>query len=159
MSLIQKIKSRRVDDLINEGYRTVLTGTLGAGNDQPVMGIPNTKAVIITGYVLSAHMGTPLVTMTLKSPTQTNVMFLGYVSATAPINKTYSAADWIYGELYQSLLISTTAAVTYTIDVRVISPSIPIGYIEGDGAKGHTAPHFADENGRKRGQTDPINDK
>jgi hypothetical protein len=155
MSAINKIKARRLDDLINEGFKTILTGSVGAVTDTILIAIPTNRAVIVTGFTLSTNNSSAvLASLGLKigSGTTTNI-FQAYLKDVSPITKTYSLGDWIYGDLSQSLVITTSAGtVAYSVDVRIIMSPTPLGYVEHDGAVGHSAPWFPPASGLDRGQ-------
>jgi hypothetical protein len=157
MSTISKIKARRLDDLVNEGYSTTLVGTVGTVTDSTLIGIPSNRAVVVTGFTLSTNNAGPiLVSLGLKNGSNpTTTIFQMYMGSASPAEKTYSIGDWKYGELADSLVITSAGStVAYSIDIRIISSPVALGYVEHDGATGHSAPWFPPASGLARGQSE-----
>ena len=158
MSLISTIKSRTLGDLINEGQRVSLTGTVSAGADQVALAIPDTRAFVITGVVLSTdNAAANLVAVGFKKGADPTLSAVGgYITSNSMLSKTYAVGDWRYGDLGYSVVISADKAnVAYTIDGRIISSPAPLGYIQHEGAKAHCfAVTFGPESGKARGQTE-----
>lgn len=160
MSLISRIRTRTLQDLINEGTRVTVTGVAsGVTSEEVILSIPEDRVAIITGYHLSSDSSTPeLVHLGLKggTPEVVNEFFVGYVSDKTSVNHSYELGDWRYGELGHDVIISVDGAidVAYTIDIRTISELVPKGYIEQIGNKNHSNPFFGLESGRDRGQSE-----
>jgi hypothetical protein len=158
MSLISTIKSRILGDLINEGQRVSLTGTVSAGADQVVFVAPANRAFVITGVVLSTdNAAANLVAVGFKKGAEASLSVVGgYITSGSMLNKTYAIGDWRYGDLNYNVVISADKSnVSYTIDGRVISSPAPLGYVQHEGAKAHCfAATFGPESGKARGQTE-----
>lgn len=155
MSLIQNIKTRRHDDLINEGSRITLTGTLTSGTDHVVLSSSSSRFVIVTGYHLSTNAsGSILVSIGLKTGSDpTTDIFQGYIGNSVVGSRTLSFGDWIYGDLEYDLVITVPSdTVAYTIDGRVSSSPAALGYIQQIGSQEHANPYFGLESGAARGQ-------
>jgi hypothetical protein len=155
MSLIQQIKSRTLQDLINEGARCHLTGPLAAGSDQVVVNVPADRFFVITGYHFSSDSATPiLVSLGLKSSGATTEVFRGYVGNGMVVDKVLSFMDWVYGDLDYDVVVSFYGTVAYTISGRISSSPVPLGYIEQIGTKNHANPYFGLPSGDARGQSE-----
>lgn len=156
MSLIHKITSRRQEDLINEGLRLSLTNHVAAGTDQVIYTVPDTRNLIIKGIVLTCDSATPRwVTINLKPSAGASIEIFGaYVCSASPVSYMVPYGDEHYGELGYSLTITFSGGgnVGYFISARLSSVATAIGYVEHDGAVGHSAPWFPNEAGKTRGQ-------
>ena len=164
MSLIQNIKSRRLDDLINEGARVTFTGTATPGGSiitlitlttPPDIGEEG-QSFILTGYQVSSDSGTPLlVTMGFDDGTAINNFFTGYIGGGQTAEISYALGDWTFGELGDNIVIEAASGTfAYTIDGRITRGISPLGYIQQIGSKEHENPVFAPEKGRARGQSE-----
>lgn len=145
MSLIQRITTRRIDDVINEGAKVALTGGLSSGTDQVVFVAADTRAPIITGFSISTNSGTAiLVSIGFKNGVEDTLEFYrGYIGGgQTSVDKVFQLGDWYRGRLGDSIVISTAGTVAYTVDARITSEPAALGYIEqeyGHGADGHRA--------------------
>lgn len=163
MSLIQSIKSRRLDDLINEGARVTVTGTATPSGTSTILALldpPDVgeegQSVIITGYQLSSTSGTPLlVSLGLDDGTAVTDFFTGYVGGGQVIDHSYPLGAWVFSGLGDNIVITAASGTfAYTIDGRITRGINPLGYIERIGTKNHSNPVFPDESGRARGQSE-----
>lgn len=155
MSLIQEIKTRRLEDVINEGAKVALTGTMsGSGTDQVLFASDTSRSIIVSGFTLSSSSGSVVLMSLGFKPNGGSTLnfFQGYVNS---ITRTYALGDWYRGGPGDSLVITSAAACAYTVDVRLGSTPLVLGYIEhefGRGASGHRAKAvFPDEAGANRG--------
>jgi hypothetical protein len=154
MSLIQQIKSKAFTDLINEGARLALTGTLGSGTDQVIYSMPASRFFIVAGYSISSGSVTSVeVRLAIKKGTDPAMEFFrGHVGAGMPISRDLSFGNMLYGDLGYSLVASSDGTFSYTIDGRLSSGLTPLGYIQQIGSKEHNNPYFGPESGKDRGQ-------
>lgn len=156
MSLISKIKSRRMDDLINEGLRMTLTGTATSGTST-IYVLPDTRFFIVTGYQLSSDaVSAELVTLSLDNGTTSVDFYTGYIGGGQTANVLFSLADWLYGDLGYDIKITVSGAITvaYTVEGRVSSSPTPLGYIQQIGTQEHSNPVFPPDSGLARGQSE-----
>ena len=159
MSLSQSIKSRLLQDCINEGLKVAITGlTGGAVTDQVILALPPSRAMIVCGLIVSTDSAAAvLVSLGFKplvGPTKT--FFTGYVSNQAgPITSNYQVGDWYRGSVNEPIVITTTANAAYSIDTRVTQETTVTGYIEHEGTDLHAGrAYFPDQNGANRGQSE-----
>jgi len=159
MSLSQKIKSRLLQDVINEGLKIAATGTCGgAVTDQVIFALPPMRAVIVCGFTLTTPSNTAvLVSLGFKkgsNPTKT--FFSGYVSNSGgPISVNYQLGDWYRGDTEEAVVVTTDGAAGWTIDTRVTQDPTITGYIEHEGTSLHAGrAYFPDQNGMKRGESE-----
>lgn len=170
MSLIQRIVTRRFDDIINQGYRLNVVGSQsGSGTDtviQPGVGTSNAiRVIVVTGYILSTNNATDILfSLGFKNGSSATVPFAsGYVRQGSPIVYTFPIGDERYSGNLQGYttgdgLVLTTSAgpVAYTIYCRIIGEQVPLGYIEYPGAPAHNSPVFPPEGGRDRQGGDSV---
>lgn len=164
MSLIQSIKTRRFDDLINEGVRTTLTGTFsGTGSEVTLQELQTPasegeegQSFILTGYQFSSDAGSPvLVTLGFNDGSTTTDVFNGYVGGGQTIDHTYSLGDWIFSDLGDNIVAQApSGTIAYTIEGRFIRGIKPLGYIERIGTPNHSNPVFPPDSGLARGQSE-----
>ena len=158
MSLIQTISARREEDLLNEGARVVIDGTVsGAVSGEILLSIPENRFFIVTGYHLSSSSGSSIaVNLSLTNGSDTFSFFTGFLSTTQTASRVLGYGDWIYGALDQDLVMDIDSAgdVSFTIDGRVSSSPTPLGYIEQIGVKTHSNPVFPPDSGLARGQSE-----
>lgn len=154
MSLIQQIKSKALTDLINEGARVSLTGTLGAGTDQVIYPMPADRFFIVAGYSISSGSATAVeVRLALKKGTDPAMEFFrGHVGAGMSISRDLPFGNMLYGDLEYSLVATSDGVFSYTIDGRLSSGLTPLNYIQQIGSKEHFNPYFGPESGKDRGQ-------
>lgn len=154
MSLIQQIKSKAFTDLINEGARVALTGTLGSGNDQSIHSVPSDRFFIVAGYCISSNSATAVeVKLAFKKGSDPAIEFFrGYVGTGTSIVRDLPFGNMLYGDLGYSLVASSSGTFSYTIDGRLSSGLAPLNYIQQIGSKEHSNPYFGPESGKARGQ-------
>jgi hypothetical protein len=150
MSLVQRITTRRLDDIINQGYRFALTGSVGTVTDTAIQTGAIERTIVTTGFVLSTTSATDvLVSLGYKAGVSATVTFFqGYVRAGGPIIFVYSLGDERYSIPGDALVITTNAAgpVVYTINGRIVGEKVALGYIEHAGAPAHSgSPGFPPE--------------
>lgn len=142
MSLIQKIATRRFEDIINQGFRFAFTGSVGTVTDQALWTGATDRSVVTTGFILSTTSATDvLVSLGYKTGIAATVVFFqGNVKSGAPIVYNYMTGDERYSNCTDSLVITTGAAgpVIYTVNGRIIGDKISLGYIEREGAPAHS---------------------
>ena len=142
MSLIQKIATRRLEDIINQGYRFAFTGSVGTVTDQALWSGTTDRSVVTTGFILSTGSATDVqVSLGYKNGgNATVVFFTGLIRAASPIIFSYPTGDERYSNPTDSLVITTNAAgpTIYTINGRIIGDKVPLGYIEQPGASGYS---------------------
>ena len=149
MSLIHTIQTRSMQDLINEGEKLVLTGSVGAGADQVIRVAGTDRAFIITGFSLTTDAGPFLAGLGFKKdPGATMYFYEGFIGPTAPMIRDYALGAWVNGGLGYSLVITTLGTTYYTINLRSTAIKAGIGYAEYDGAAGHSAPWFPEADRR-----------
>lgn len=170
MSLIQRIVSRRLEDIINQGYRLNVIGSQsGSGTDtiiQSGVGTANAiRVIVVTGYVLSTNSASDiLVSLGFKNASAATVPFVsGYIRQGSPIVYTFPMGDERYsanntGYTTGDGLVLTNSAgpVAYTVYCRIIGEQVPLGYIEYPGAPAHNSPVFPPEGGRDRRGGDSV---
>jgi len=158
MSLISSIKTRRVEDIMNQGYRASLTGTVATVTDNVILSGVADRAFVCMSFILTTDSASNIsVSLGYRTGSTTTKFFEGYLTAAGgPLSFTYGMGDEKYSELGHSLVITTSAGnVKYSINGRVISEKVPLGYIEHLGAPAHnTSPYFPAESGRDRGQSE-----
>jgi len=164
MSLIQGIKSRRFDDLINEGARVAITGTAAlSGSSVTLLSLldpPDTgeegQSFILTGYQLSSDEGSPIeVALGFDDGTTVTDFFTGFVGGGQVIDHALTLGDWIFSDLGDDIVITAgSGTFAFTIDGRIIRGIKPLGYIQQIGSKEHANPVFPPDNGRLRGQSE-----
>lgn len=133
MSLIYTIKTRRIEDILNQGLRLGLVGTVNAGADTVVMAGGQERNIIVTGWSLSTSSATDvLVSLGFKVAGQPTASFAaGYVKSGSSLVMIYPLGDERYGESAASLVITTNGGpVAYTVNGRLISEKVGLGYIE-----------------------------
>lgn len=159
MSLSQLIKSRMLQDVINEGLKIASTGTVvGAVTNQVLFALPPKRAVIVCGFSLSTSTDTAvLVSLGFKNgASPTKVFFTGYVSNSGgPLVVNYQLGDWYRGDANETLVITTSGPAAWTVDTRVTDMPTTTGYIEHEAAELHSGrAFFPQENGIQRGQSE-----
>jgi hypothetical protein len=160
MSLMQSIKTRRLEDLINEGQRVFLTNTFsGADVTNFVLEtLPVERALVITSICLTCDQAIgPYISLSWRKGSAPAIPFFVATMAQFPLPIVYPPGQWIYGDLNYDLVITTfglTGNLCCTINGRFIAEKAPLNYTEHDGASGHAAPWFPDPNGRLRGQSE-----
>jgi len=146
MSLIQKITTRRFEDIINQGYRFGLTGSVGTVTDTAIQAGATDRSIVVTSFVLSTTSATDvIVSLGFKDGvTTTRTFFSGYIRAAGPIIFSYSTGDERYSNPTEALVITTDAGgpVIYTVNGRIIGEKIAKGYIEIEGAGHSGAPGY-----------------
>lgn len=147
MSLIQRITTRRFEDLINQGFRFGLTGSVGSVTDTAIQAGVSERTIVTTSFVLSTTAGTAVRTkLGYKQGINATVVFFdGYVAAGGPICFVYSIGDERYSAPGEALVITTDSAgpVIYTVNGRIVGEKVSLGYIEHEGASAHSgAPGF-----------------
>jgi hypothetical protein len=156
MSLIEQIKTRNYTDLINEGARVSLVGSVASGTDTIICPMPADRFMIITGYNLSTDSLTPiLASIGLKHGSDPTIEFCrAYVGGGAMLSRDLSFGNWIYGNLGYNIVISAAGNIIYTIDGRLCAGLVPLGYIQQIGSKEHANPYFGPPSGKDRGQSE-----
>lgn len=162
MSLINKITSRRLDDLLNDGARLSLTGTLAGGTtDGVILSVPDNRYLMIAGFHLSSNNSSAdpvLVSLGLKLGTvATQTFFQGYVGPSSPVSMIYVLGDWRFGDLGYDLVATTGVTINtlaFTVFARQCFSPTPLGYIEQIGAPTHANPVFPEDSGLARGQSE-----
>lgn len=156
MSLIQSIKTRRLEDLINQGFRFAFVGSVpGAAADTVIQAGATERSFVVTGFTLSTTGTNLLVSLGFRTGGSTVKFWEGYVTSGGPMIYTYQLGDERYGALGESLVITTSGGpVVYTLNGRVIAEKTALGYIERVGAPAHTQPHFPPVSGLDRGQSE-----
>ena len=146
MSLIQRIVSRRQEDIINQGYRAAFTGSVGSVTDTAIWTAVVERTVVVTGFCLSTTSATDvLVTLGFKTGVSTTVPFFqGYVKSGSPLIYTYTFGDEKYSLPGDALVITTNAAgpTVYTVNARIIGEKVALGYVQIEGAGHSGAPGF-----------------
>lgn len=146
MSLIQAIRSRRLDDIINQGYRFNEISSVGTVTDTVVVAAATERTILVTGFCLTTTSSTDvIVTLGFKTGVATTVPFFrGYVRAGGPLQYTYGIGDERYSAPGDALVITTSAsgATIFTITGRIIGEKVSLGYIEHAGAAAHQSPIF-----------------
>jgi len=140
MSLIQRITTRRFEDLINQGYRFDEVGSVAAVTAQNIIAAATERTIVVTGLMFTTTSATDvLVTIGFKNTT-TNDIFKGYVRAGGPLIYTFPIGDERYSQPGDSLVITTDAAgpTVYTVYGRIVGEKVALGYIEHLGAPAHS---------------------
>jgi len=157
MSLSQLIKSRMLQDVINEGLKIAATGTaVGPVTDQILFALPPNRAVMVLGYTISTSLATAvLVSLGFKdgvNPTKT--FFTGYVSNSGgPICVNFQLGDCYRGGANEAVVITSDGSVAWTVDTRVTDTPTVTGYIEHEASQLHSGrAMLPPENGLQRGQ-------
>ncbi len=150
MSLIQRIVTRRLDDIINQGYRFALTGSVAQVTDTAIQAGASERTIVTTGFVISTTSVTDvLVSLGYKTGLSATVNFFqGYIRAAGPISFAYALGDERYSLPGDALVITTSAAgpVIYTMNGRIVGEKVALGYIEHAGAPAHSgSPGFPPE--------------
>ena len=134
MSLIYTIKTRRFEDILNQGARIALTGIVPAlitdGVIQPG-GVE--RNIVVTGWALSSSSNTDvLVSLGFKVSGKPTVAFASaYVKSGSSMTMIYPLGDERYGDSAGSLVITTNGGpVVYTINGRIIAEKVGLGYIQ-----------------------------
>jgi len=147
MSLIQRITTRRIEDVINQGYRFSAVGAVGLVTDSVVWAAAVERTVVITGFVVSTIAAADvLVTLSFKSGASASVPFFsGYINNS--IVYTFSMGDERYSNIGDALVITTNAAgpTVYTVNGRIIGEKVGLGYAQVEGAGHSGAPGFPPE--------------
>lgn len=158
MSLIQRIVYRKMEDSLNEGQKLCLAGTYtGDVTDSVIWAASGEYAVVVSSIALSSSSATPfLVSLGFKAGTSATVEFFrAYVSSAGPVVRTPVPLDWYRGSNGFNLVISISGLgggnLAASLDARLTSDKIPLGYIEQIGSPNHVSPRFADENAVNRG--------
>lgn len=146
MSLIQKIATRRMEDIINQGFRFAFTGSVGTVTDTVLWAGATDRSVVVTSFVISTNNATDvLVSLGYKNGISATVVFFqGYIKDGSPIIFDYTIGDERYSNPTDSLVIttSTSGPTVYTVNGRIIGDKVPLGYIEMPGAPAHSSPVF-----------------
>jgi len=133
MSLIYNIKTRRFEDLINQGLRLALTdSTSNAVVDGVVMAGGQERNFVITGWVLSTNSATDIkVTLGFKVAGQSTSTFAtAYIKSGSSISMDYQLGDERYSDSAASIVITADGGpVAYTINGRLLADKVGIGYI------------------------------
>lgn len=154
MSLINRIKTRRLDDIINQGYRADVIGTIaGTVTDQIIQNAAAQRVFAITAFSLSTNTATPfLVTLGFSKGGTTTPFWKGYVVSVGNIEKVFAIGDERYGDENASLVVTTTGGpLVYTVHTRIISELVPLGYTQYPGTTVHKSPIFPPVSGKDRG--------
>jgi len=134
MSLIYSIKTRQMSDLINQGVRLALNGTVASAvTDGVIMAGANERNIVVTGWSLSSKSSTDvLVSLGFKVAGQDTGNFLScYVRSGSPIAQIYQIGDERYGASAACLVITTDGNdVAYTVDGRLLADKVGLGYIQ-----------------------------
>lgn len=156
MSLIQRVSSKALQDLINEGYRQTVLGTTGGPvTDQVILSIPADRAAIVTGFYISSSVSaSQIVTLGFKKGATTAYFFTGYLKDVAPIAVQYALGDWRYGDLEYSLVLTTGAATAFSVFCRVTSEAAPLGFIQQIAAPQHHCPWLPPDSAKDRGASE-----
>lgn len=146
MSLIQKITTRRFEDVINQGYRFGLTGSVASVTDTAVQAGATDRSIVVTSFIISTTSATDvLVSLGFKDGVlTTRTFFSGYVKTGSPIVFGYGIGDERYSNPTEALVITTNAAgpTVYTVNGRIIGEKIALGYIQIEGAGHSGAPGY-----------------
>ena len=119
--LIQQIKSRTVGDIINQGYRAGLTGTVGTVTNSIVYPSNSQRIIVVTGVVITTNSSTDVL-VSLNFSSNGTPFFQGYVKTGMCLAMEYSLGDERYSAPEDALWITTTGGtVAYTINARIIS--------------------------------------
>jgi hypothetical protein len=157
MSLITQIRTRRLEDIINQGLRQNYVGTVGAVTDSLIQDGVAERTLCVTGIMLSTDSATDvLVTIGFKTGSSPSVPFFEtFIKSGGAVAYPYPTGDERYSSPGQSLVITTTGGtVAFTIPTRVIGEKVALGYIEYPGAPAHKAPWLPSQSGAARGQTE-----
>ena len=118
--LIYNVKSRTVGDIVNQGYRAGLTGTVGAVSKQTVYPSNPQRVIVVTGVCITASSASPIL-VSLNFSSNGTPFFQGYVQSGAVLQMEYALGDERYSLNEDSLTITTTGGtVAYTINARII---------------------------------------
>lgn len=146
MSLTQRITSRRMEDIVNQGYRYALTGSVGSVTDSSVQSAASERTIVVTGFAISSSSATDvLVSLGFKTGSSATVTFFqGYTKSGAPIVYNYTFGDEKYSLPGDALVITTNAVgpTVYTVNGRIIGEKVSLGYIQVEGAGHSGAPGF-----------------
>jgi len=150
MSLVQRITTRRMEDIINQGFRFAQTGSVGSVTDTVIQAAASERTIVTTGFCLSTTSATDvLVSLGYKTDVSATVNFFqGYIRAGGPIVFTYTLGDERYSLPGDALVITANAVgpVVYTVNGRIIGEKVALGYIEHAGASAHSgSPGFPPE--------------
>ena len=132
MSLIYTIKTRRMEDILNQGFRLALNGTVGTVTDSVIMAGGQERNIVVTGWSLSTNSQTDvLASLGFQVAGQPSVAFATcYVRSGSSITMPYQLGDERYGDSAASLVITTSGGtVAYTINGRLISEKVGLGYV------------------------------
>lgn len=156
MSLIFSIKSRKFEDLLNDGAKVTITGTISGNVTDQIVFACGARALTVTGIALSLNNATPaLVSLGFKKGAESTLVFFnGYVGANGPVVVQIPLGSWYYGDLEYNVVVTTSSNagnLAFSIDMRTGGTPTPLGYIEQIGVKSHTSPRFPDENAVNRG--------
>lgn len=156
MSLAQRVTARSMNDLLNEGFKTTVVGTVNTGTDQTIFAASASRGLIVTGAHLSTSGSAQLVSLGFKSGGNATITFFeAYISSSCPALFAWPLGDWRYGDLnYNLVLTAASNAVAYSVFCRVYSTPAPLGYLEQPGAQAHHSPIFPPESGSARGESE-----
>lgn len=144
MSLIQRIQTRRSEDIINQGFRAAFTGSVGTVTDTAIWSATTERTVVVTGIVVSTNSATDvLVNIGFKTGSNATVVFFeGYVKSGGPLKMEYMFGDERYSLPGDALVITTNASgpTVFTINARIIGEKVALGYIEHLGVDAHLSP-------------------
>jgi hypothetical protein len=145
MSLVQRIQTRRFEDIINQGYRFEEIGSVAIVAESELIAAASERTIVVMGFVITTSSATDVLVSLLFKNTVTREFFRGYVRAGSPIVYPFPLGDERYSAVGDSLVITTDAAgpTVFTIYGRIIGEKVALGYIPHEGASGHDhAPAF-----------------
>ena len=149
LSLIQRIATRRLEDVIYQGYRFGLTGSIAQLTDSIIQAGATDRTIVITSFVLSSTSATDvLVNLGFKTGVNPTVIFFqSYVKSGAPVTLAYTLGDEKYSIPGDGLVMTTSASgpTSYTINGRIVGEKVSLGYIQIEGAGHSGAPGFPTE--------------
>ena len=124
--LIQRIKSRTIGDIINQGLRVGQTGGFsGATTDGVMIGGTTDRVLVVTGLLITASSATDILVSVGFKPSaggNTTPFFTGYVMSGSALSMEYSTGDERYGNVGDSLVMTTSAGtVAFTANARIIA--------------------------------------
>ena len=143
-----------MEDIINQGLRLGLTGSVAMVTDGIVQAAMTERTIVVTGFIISTSSVTDvLVSLGFNNGVSTVIFTEGYVKSGGPIIYTYTIGDERYSSPGDSLVITTSGAgpTVYTVNGRLIGEKVALGYLEQAGATAHSSPWFPDPGGKDRG--------
>jgi hypothetical protein len=145
MSLIQRITARSFQDVINQGFRFSLTGSVGTVTDTVIQAAAAERTIVVTGIIVSTSSAIDVnVTIGFKGTGASVPFFSGYIKTGSSISYPYPMGDERYSNVGDALVITTDAngPVVYTVNGRIIGEKVSLGYIQIEGAGHSGAPGF-----------------